>query len=237
VRLKSALFGALVAGALWQGVGWLFTKFVVGSTQYAAIYSSLAILILFMIWIYLSWLILLVGASVAFYHQHPEFLDNPSHELRLSNRMKERLGLLAAGHIARAHYAGAPPWSNETLAKALHCPGTTLERVLGILEHGGFILRTAEDPPRFVPSRAPESVPLKDLFDLVRCCEETGRGCRDLKPRPGIVDIERAVDAAIATALNGRTLRDLARAVGADDAVEAPAAKDSDPHGPQPDAG
>jgi membrane protein len=86
----------MVAGALWQAVNWLFTKFMVQSTEFAAIYSSLAILLLFMIWIYLAWLIVLVGASVAFYHQHPEFLGTPAREPRLSNRMKERLGLLAA---------------------------------------------------------------------------------------------------------------------------------------------
>jgi membrane protein len=235
VRLKSALIGALVAGALWQGVGWLFTKFVVGSTQYAAIYSSLAILILFMIWIYLAWLILLVGASVAFYHQHPEFLSTPGREPRLSNRMKERLGLLAAGYIARAHYAGDPPWCTETLSKAVHCPGTTMERVLGILERGGFILRTAEDPPRFVPAQAPEAVPLKALLDLVRCCEETGRGCRDLKSQPGIGAIERTVDEAIARALEGRTLRDLAQAVAPETQPEPPASTDmgsQDAHAP-----
>ena len=44
------------------------------SNQYAAIYSGLAILILFMIWLYVSWLTLLFGASVAFYVQHPEYL-------------------------------------------------------------------------------------------------------------------------------------------------------------------
>jgi membrane protein len=222
VHLKSALIGALVAGALWQGVGWLFTKFMVVSTQYAAIYSSLAILVLFMIWIYVAWLILLVGASVAFYHQHPEFLDTPGHDPRLSNRMKERLGLLAAGYIARSHYLGDPPWCTETLSKALHCPGTTMERVLGILERGGFVLRTAEDPPRFLPSKAPEGVPLKALFDLVRCCEETGRGCRDLKPHAGIREIERSVDEAVARALDGRTLRDLAETLATDPSAAAP---------------
>ncbi len=220
VHLRSALIGALVAGVLWQGVGWLFTKVMVESTQYAAIYSSLAILILFMIWIYLAWLILLIGASVAFYHQHPEFLGSPSHEPQLSNRMKERLGLLAAGYIARAYYAGDSPWCTETLSKAVHCPGTTMERVLGILEHGGFVLRTTEDPPRFVPAKAPEAIPLKALFDRVRCCEETGRGCRGLKPHPGISEIEHAVDEAIGQALEGHTLRDLAETLGTETAAE-----------------
>lgn len=213
VHLKSALIGALVGGVLWQGVGWLFTKFVVESTQYAAIYSSLAILVLFMIWIYLAWLILLIGASVAFYHQHPEFLASPSHELTLSNRMKERLALLATGAIARSHYAGDKPLCTEALSKALHCPGTTLERVLTMLEHGGVLLRTGDDPPRFVPAQAPEAVTLKALLELVRCSGEIGRSCRDLRPPPAIAEIEDTIEGALGQALNGRTLRDLAQAL------------------------
>lgn len=221
VHLRSAVIGALVAGVLWQGVGWLFTKFMVHSTQYAAIYSSLAILILFMIWIYVAWLILLVGASVAFYHQHPEFLHSPSREAPLSNLMKERLALMATGSIARTYYAGDPPWCNETLSKSLHCPGTLMERVLGILERGGFVLRTAEDPPRFVPARAPESVSVKALLDAVRCCEETGRACRDRPSPTGISAIESAIDAAMGQALTGLTLRDLAQAMDPPPSAEA----------------
>jgi membrane protein len=176
-----------------------------------------------MIWIYVAWLILLVGASVAFYHQHPEFLHSPSREAPLSNLMKERLALMAAGSIAQGYYAGNPPWCNETLSKSLHCPGTTMERVLGILERGGFVLRTAEDPPRFVPARAPESISVKALLDVVRCCEETGRGCRDRPSPPAIGAIETAIDAAIGQALAGLTLRDLAKAMEPSPSAEAQA--------------
>jgi len=59
---------------LWQTAGWAFAAFVVSSTHYAAIYSSFAILVLFLIWLYVSWLVLLVGAALAFYLQHPEYL-------------------------------------------------------------------------------------------------------------------------------------------------------------------
>lgn len=223
VHLKSALIGAMVAGALWHAVNWLFTRFMVQSAELAAVYSSLAILLLFMVWIYLAWLIVLIGASVAFYHQHPEFLVVSGHEPRLSNRMKERLGLLAAGFIARAHYTGEPPWCTESLSKAVRCPGTIMERVLRILEQGGILLRTADDPARFLPARAPEAVPLKTLYDLLRCCEETGRGCRDLRPYRGISEIEGRVDQAVAKALEGLSLRDLAMTLDAEAAGQSPA--------------
>ena len=95
VRVRSALVGAAVAGFLWETAGWAFASFILGSTKYTVVYSAFASLILFMIWLYLSWLILLVGASIAFYHQHPEFLTVRRGELRMSNRLRAKLALLA----------------------------------------------------------------------------------------------------------------------------------------------
>jgi membrane protein len=63
-----------VAGLLWISAGSLFADFMAGSTRYAAIYSSLAIPILFMMWVYIAWLIVLIGANIAFYLQYPEYL-------------------------------------------------------------------------------------------------------------------------------------------------------------------
>ncbi|MBT8406355.1 MAG: YihY family inner membrane protein, partial [Deltaproteobacteria bacterium] len=90
VRFRSALTGGLVAGVLWEASGWGFASFVVKSAKYTAIYSGFAVIIMFMIWLYLSWLIVLVGASVAYYHQHPESMTAHRRELQLSNRTQER---------------------------------------------------------------------------------------------------------------------------------------------------
>ncbi|MEA3276943.1 MAG: YihY/virulence factor BrkB family protein [Pseudomonadota bacterium] len=210
VRFGSALVGALVAGALWQTVGWVFATFMAGSTKYAAIYSSLAILILFMIWIYLAWLILLIGASIAFYHQHPEYLATRTRELHLSNRLKEHLAFSLVGRIAASHYGDGSAWSNQALSTSLKVPNSTVECILGIVESGGFIVRTAADPPLYVMSRAPESIPLKSFLDYVRCYEEDELGCRERETDPLAAKLENLVDKAMTTALDGRTLRDLA---------------------------
>ena len=103
VQPGSAFYGALIAGLLWESSGLLFTSFVGGSTGYTAIYSGFAIMLMFMIWIYLSWLILLVGASIAYYHQHPETLKRQLPSGHLSSRMREQLGLQAMLDIGRAY--------------------------------------------------------------------------------------------------------------------------------------
>ncbi len=210
VRLGSALIGGLVAALLWQSVGWVFAQFIVKSTQYTAVYSGLAIVILFMIWVYVAWLILLIGANVAFYHQHPEYLISRSRDLRLSNRLRERLALVVTGHIARNYLNGAPAWSGESLSEALRIPKSNTQRILELLVREGFLLRTGEDPPRYLPAHAPESVLVKTLLDGVRCFEEHESGCRGTAPDRGIQEIETRIDRAIGEALGAMTLKDLA---------------------------
>ena len=74
VRVKPALLAGLLAGAAWAAVGGLFTSFIVNVTRNEAIYSGFAIVLAAMIWLQLSWLILLLGAQLAFYLQNPAYL-------------------------------------------------------------------------------------------------------------------------------------------------------------------
>src|SRR5207244_2078501 len=67
VRLSSALIGGAAAGILWQLVGTAFAAFVANSARYAAVYSSFAIMIVFLIWLYTGWLIFLIGAEVTYF--------------------------------------------------------------------------------------------------------------------------------------------------------------------------
>lgn len=78
VRWMPALCGALLAGVSWQLAGSVFASLVVTSAAYAAFYSGFAIVILFLIWLYVSWLILLFGAQTAYIVQHPDRAAQPN---------------------------------------------------------------------------------------------------------------------------------------------------------------
>jgi len=130
VEFRAALTGGAVAGVLWETAGWLFATFVVKSSQYAAVYSGFAILIFFMIWIYLSWLILLVSASVSFCSQHPEYLGVQDRSLRLSNRLRERLALQVVYLIAQHFRRGLPGWSMTDFCKRFDVLSEPLARIL-----------------------------------------------------------------------------------------------------------
>src|SRR4051812_16606595 len=213
VRLGPAIAGAVVGGVAWQSAGGPFAQFVVTSTKYSAIYSSFAILILFMLWLYLSWLILLFGADVSFYVQHPEYVVKKSGELRLSNRLRERLALVVMSLIARHHLEGREAWSAEALARELRMPVRAIDGVLSTLQAQGMLAATTGDPCTWLPARALEVIGANEVMDAVRAAGEDNSLSSDALSVPDLVEqVMQRYERAAAIALGGISIRDLAGA-------------------------
>ena len=210
VRLRSAFVGGLAAGVLWESTGWAFASFIVASTRYTAIYSAFATLIMFLIWLYLSWLILLIGASIAFYDQHPEYLTIERGEPRLSNRVKEKLAFLVAYLIGDSYYRSLPAWTSEGLAQRLRVPKGAMESVLQALEKGGLLIRTGGDPPSYLPARPLETTEVKDVLDAVRAAEEQAHlNLQRLPAEPAVEQLLERLERITAEVLGGHTLKEL----------------------------
>jgi membrane protein len=211
VRIASAFAGGLTAGVMWQVTGLVFAAVVVNSAKYAAIYSAFATLIVFMIWLYVSWLILLIGASVAFYHQNPAYRAEERGELHVSNRLKERIALHVMHLVGRSYYQGAKPWTDEGLTRALHMPMEAVQDVLEALERSGLLRHTDDEPPAYLPGKPPETTPVFEALAAVRTAGERIHLALDRLPhRAAVSSLVDHVDEAVEQALQGRTLKDLA---------------------------
>jgi membrane protein len=214
VRFGPAFAAGAIGGILWQSAGWAFALFVASSTQYAAIYSSFAILVLFLIWLYVSWLILLFGADISFYLQHPEYLYALPGEPRLSNRMRERLALAIAGLVASHFVHGRPPWTPQQLAQHLNIPMHAVDAVLDALVGSGLLVQTRADRPAYVPARELDHLSIAELLATVRKAGEDEFLNPDALPVSApVADVEARFDAAVTAALDGTTVRDLVTAV------------------------
>ena len=210
VRRTPALTGGIAAGLLWQAASWAFAEFARMSTQYAAIYSSFAIFLLFLIWLYLNWLILLLGASIAFYTQHPEYLVLQPGEPRLSNRMRERVALMLMYLVGKTYQQGGPAWTLSSLAQRLGLPGYALRMVLDALEQDGLLVRTGADPPAYLPSRDLGSISLGELLQTVRAAGEERYLGPEAVPVPEEIEaVLTRVNLAIDEQVRNLTLRDL----------------------------
>lgn len=209
VHLSAAAIGGVVAGILWETTGWLFASFVAGSTRYTAIYSGFAIVIIFMIWLYLSWLILLLGAQIAYYQQHPTVLRLRHGEGRLGNEARERLAILLMVAIGYHYYHGRPLWTLERLAQELAVPPPALQETLGLLERGGFISQTADDPPAYYPARDIETISLRAVLEAVRHADGSDAARQPWPGDPVVDEVMRGVEGSIAEAVADRTVKDL----------------------------
>ncbi len=210
VKVRAALVGAMVGGVLWQTTGIIFAAFASSSTKYAAIYSGFAILILFMIWLYLSWLILLVGAQVAYYYQHPEHVRLSNQRLPMSALFRERLGILVMYWIARHFESGERPWSLEALSQQLHVPGDNLDEVLCVLQQRGLLLESASETPEYLLAHDPENLTIVHLLTILREADaeqqENEERCVSV---PEVEALMQQLNQGMATVLDGMTLKQL----------------------------
>ncbi len=176
VQLRSALYGGVIAGILWESSGVLFTSFIGGSTKYTAIYSGFAILLLLMIWLYLSWIILLIGASISYYHQNPKELRWKKRNIHLSGRMRDQLALQSMTSIARAFDDQADLSTDlENLAAYQQVPPDILSRMLDALEEDGLVVKSDDDPPRYLPAASLDRIKLLDILRSAREADDDGQ--------------------------------------------------------------
>ncbi len=210
VRFRSALVGGVFAGVMWESLGWAFASFIVTSTKYTAVYSGFAILILFMIWLYINWLILLIGAKVSFYHQYPQFLQVKKEMLLLSNRLRERLAFIIMFLIGSNFHWGRPPWTLNSLIERLGLPIEPVQEVLGELERKSLLLESGAEPPGYLPARDIDVIKLSDVLHAVRTTDEESYELEErFLSMPEVDGIMSGIDDAVGSALGDMTLKAL----------------------------
>ncbi|MDX1656710.1 MAG: YihY/virulence factor BrkB family protein, partial [Candidatus Competibacteraceae bacterium] len=209
VRIGAALAGGLFAGVLWLLGSALFAAFIAGSSNYSAIYSTFAGAFLFVYWLYVGWLIILVGAQVAYYWQYPEFLDPSDEETRPGHRQAELLGLAIMALVARTHQLQQPAPTSEDLGARLGLSHQILTEMLTRLGRRGLIVPSNDEPSRYYPARDIGAIPLAEVLEVLRRDE---REPEKLGPQlTPVVTVMSQLDRAQALALKDQTVRDLVR--------------------------
>ena len=206
VRFKSALVGGIAGGFIWATLSTLFTTFVVLSTRTQLIYSGFAIAIITLFWLYLNWLVLLIGAQLAYYFQNPAFLRIGRREPRLSNSMRERLALNIMTMVGNAFRDPNRSISMVEISKHLHIPSVTLAPVVEALDAGGLLAMTEKED--LLPGREMTTIRLDDILSVVRVHGETG-SYRDPSWSSEIDALGKDLDDAILQTVGSRTLVDL----------------------------
>jgi membrane protein len=220
VRFVPAIIGGVFAGVLWAGGGSLFANFVVSASRTEAIYSGFAIVIVAMLWLYLSWLILLLGAQLAFYVQTPDDLPLGTHAATSSNALRERLALAAMLLVGKDFDTPGHGWRIESLAARMRVPRHVLDPVIDALTGAQLLTRTNEQ--RLIPARDPRRIAILAVLAAVRDGEATGHAAAE-DWSPTVNEIATSIEESIRRSLGSRTLADLVDADARNPATRASA--------------
>jgi len=138
VNFSSGFFAGVIAGTIFQVVQWAYIFFQVGVARYNAIYGSFAALPLFMIWLQLSWLIVLFGGEISFACQSVDNYEFEPDCRNISQMFKKLISLQIAHFVIKAFYRGEKPPTVSKITQALEIPIRLVQQILDELVEGGI---------------------------------------------------------------------------------------------------
>lgn len=167
VHIRSAAIGGVSAAILWIVAGEAFAKFVAASASYSAIYSSFAVLVLFLLWLYAGWMIVLIGAQFSFFYQYPTaYLSRLLWE-QGTFVFREQLALKVLRVLGHHYLKGDRPLRLPELSSELNMPLSLVEEEVERLIENGFVGRLQE-PEGVSLIKSPELIFVKEVLDSVR---------------------------------------------------------------------
>ena len=207
VHWRSAAVGGISAAVVWIIAEEIFATFVTASANYSAIYSSFAVLILFLLWLYTGWMIVLIGAQFSFFHQYPTAFwsrllwDQGTHVFR------EELALKVLRVLGHHYLKGDRPLRLRELSSELNMPLSLVEEQVDRLVEWGFVGRL-EGSKGLSLVKAPDLIFVKEVLDSVRHGTPPWV-VPHLDPSDPVSAVLRHRDTAVARSLAGETVHSL----------------------------
>lgn len=160
VRFRAAAIGGLVAGIAWELAKMLYTFVVARFFRYHAIYGSVAAVPIFLLWMFVSWTLVLLGARVSFVVQHARVLLR-GHAATRTPLGRELLAARAMLEVALAYRDGSAPPDPGDVADRLETFGEQVRDVVGALRLKQLIVELSGGG--LVPARPLDAISLGDV--------------------------------------------------------------------------
>ncbi len=173
VQIGAAVKGAFLAGLLWQAANFYFTKFIIHAYQTgikAALYTSFASFLLFLIWLYLSWTVVLLGAEVSYAHQNRSKISWEVRKTKYSYAFREYLALLILLYVSDKFLKGEEAPMHEDIINRFHVPERLANEVLQTLTEVHYLYTVGSDERevRYTPGVSPDTVTVADVMQRIR---------------------------------------------------------------------
>lgn len=211
VRFSSAFLGGIIAGTIYQIVQWAYVNFQIGVSKYGVIYGSFAALPLFLVWLQMSWRIVLFGAEVSFAKQNVDTYEFEPDCLQASLAFK-RLIALAITHLCVKNFcAGQRPWNAEEISHHLEAPIRLTNEILFELTEAGLLVEVKKDQEviGYQPSRDVNTYTIRNVLKMLDARGVDNISMVDSKALHKLSDCLATIDQAIASSSANVNLKDI----------------------------
>ncbi len=167
VRTYAALIGAVLAGLIYELFKSGFIMYTGKLVKYDVIYGSMAAIPFLMVWINLSWIIVLLGVEICYVVQYyPQLLHKRKH-LKLSRRQEDALAFIILVQATLAFRVERPPVTAHEFSKKRGAPPNIVNAVLNILSKSGIIALTGSQANEVVLKRDPSSITINQVKTIL----------------------------------------------------------------------
>ncbi len=170
VNFKFGLIAGVIAGTTYQAAQWVYINSQVGVAHYNAIYGSFAALPLFLIWLQISWLIVLFGAEISFALQNIDTYEFEPDCSRVSSSFKKLLSLQTTHLLINNFSNGHKPLTANQISHSLEIPIRLVNQILYELVECGVAVetKTKEDQEfAYQPARTINVLTIKYVIDAL----------------------------------------------------------------------
>ena len=213
VSPKAALVGGIFGGTIWQLCQWGYVHFQFGVARYNAIYGTMAALPILMVWLYLSWVIVLMGLEVTYASQNLRTIQREIQGDQMNFASRELIALTRLAVGSETFYRGERPWDWERISVELELPPRLTKLVLTDLVRLGFLSQVdcGAGETAFQPARAPETMAIDAVLRSFREDGISYTRLRQTPEREVVLGIEERIQVAQQQALAGGTIYELVK--------------------------
>jgi membrane protein len=193
VRFDGALLAGFIAGSVYQIVQGAYIYFQFLVSKYNAIYGSFAALPMFLLWLQISWIIVLVGAEISHAYQNADHMDGSDGGKKMSMSRTRLLALAICRHVVHLFQKGLPAQTTDQIAESLALAPALVDRLSDLLVQGNILVRI-EDPSNGDQALQPaRDIGSLSFNDVVAALDDVGQ---DNGPLPLLPEME-ALSAAL----------------------------------------
>ena len=176
VNFKSALVAGVIVGTIFQLSQWIFFKSQMGISKYNAIYGSFAFLPLLLIWIQTAWLILLLGAEIAFANQHINRYEFALGSQEVKPSFKKLVTLLITNLLVKNFVEAKSSLTAEEISAILHAPVRLVRQCITDLMNSKIINEVGKKNSQDTSYQPARSVENLSVSFVLQAIDEHGLG-------------------------------------------------------------